>query len=94
MADLRIRAGKKEVQFQVTDATVMTGGMLASTIFERTRPYRPNLILRGPQDVIARVENAAPGDRLRIEGLWRPGVQDFSVASVGTPPPAQKPASP
>jgi hypothetical protein len=93
MADLQMGAGRKTVRFQVTDAIVTGGGVLPSAIFARIRPYTPNLILRGPQDLISRVENAAPGDRLRIMGLWRSGVRDFTVASVETPP-AEKPASP
>ncbi len=94
MADLLMRAGNKDVQFQVTDAIVTGGGVLPSTIFARIRPYRPNLVLRGSPDLIARIESAAPGDRLRIMGLWRSGARDFSVAAVETPPPAEKPASP
>src|SRR5215475_1046932 len=48
MANLLIRSGKKDVRFQVTAATVLSGGMLASQIFSRVRPYRPNFIFRGP----------------------------------------------
>src|SRR5262245_26277807 len=93
MADLEIGAGKKTVRFQVTDAMVTGDGVLPSTIFARIRPYRPNLTLRGPQDLSWRVGNAAPGDRLRIRGLWRAGVRDFTLASVETPL-AETPASP
>ncbi len=99
-ADLRIRAGEKDLRFQVTGATVLSGDMLPSAIFSRVRPYRPNFILRGKQEPIERVANAAPGDRLRILGAWRPGTRELQVSSVETPPgasapePAREPAKP
>ena len=84
MANLLIRAGKKDVRFQVTAATVLSGGMLASQIFSRVRPYRPNFILRGPEKVIGPFEHAEPGTQLRITGVWRAGGRDFMVSSIET----------
>ncbi len=81
-ADLRIRAGKKDMRFQVTAATVTSGDITPSTIFNRVRPYRPNFILRGKRELIQRIENAAPGDRFRIVGGWRSGSRDLMVSSV------------
>ena len=100
-ADLRLRAGQTEVRFQVTGATVTSGDILPSTIFNRVRPYRPNFVLRGKRELIERVEHAAPGDHLRIQGGWRPGSRDLLVSSVealespsgGAKPPSQ-PAKP
>jgi hypothetical protein len=82
MADLLIRAGKKDVRFQVTAATVLSGSMLAANIFSRVRPYRPNFILRGPQTVIGPFADAEAGTQLRMIGMWRPGSRDFMVASI------------
>jgi hypothetical protein len=93
-ADLRIRAGDKDVRFQVTGATVTSSDMLPSTIFNRVRPYRPNFILRGRRELIQRVEDAAPGDRLRIVGAWRPNSRDLMVSSVEATKPASEPAKP
>jgi hypothetical protein len=87
-ADLLIRAGKKDLRFQVTAATVLSGDVLPSAIFARVRPYRPNFILRGPQGLLEQVADAAPGARLRILGGWRPGSRDLLVSSVETPPSA------
>jgi len=81
-ADLRLRAGKTDVRFQVTEARVSSSSMLPSTIFNRVRPYRPNFILRGPRELIERVEKAAPGDHLRIVGGWRSGTRDLLLSSV------------
>jgi hypothetical protein len=93
-ADLRMRAGKTEVRFQVTGATVTSGSILPSTIFNRVRPYRPNFILRGKSELLERVAQAAPGDRLRIRGGWRPGSRDFLVSSVEALEPTSEPAKP
>lgn len=102
IADLQMRAGAKDVRFQVTRATVLSGNTMPATIFRRVRPYRPNFFLRGSQELVGRVENAADGDRLRIIGIWRPGSRNLMVATVepqpaATPPaatpPAEKPAA-
>ena len=82
MANLLIRAGKKDVRFQVTGATVLSGSMLASNIFSRVRPYTPNFILRGPRATIAPFEDAEAGTQLRLIGMWRPGSRDLLVASI------------
>src|SRR5262245_60530862 len=63
-ADLQLRVSGKDVRFQVTGATVLSGNMLAANIFNRVRPYRPNFILRGSKSVLARVANAEPGAHL------------------------------
>ena len=84
MADLRMRASGKDVRFQVTAATVLSGKLLPANVFSRVRPYRPNFILRGPQELLARVADAEPGARLRIMGKWRPGSQDLLVSSIET----------
>jgi len=82
MANLVLRAGRKNVPFQVTSATVLSGGTLAANIFSQVRPYTPNFILRGQRDLVGQIENAAPGARLRIIGNWVGGTRDFMVASV------------
>jgi hypothetical protein len=84
MANLLIRAGKKDVRFQVTGATILSGSMLAANVFNHVRPYRPNFILRGPQKVIGPLETAEPGTHLRIVGQWRPGGRDLMVSSIET----------
>ena len=81
-ADLQLRVSGKNVRFQVTGATVISGNMLAANIFNQVRPYRPNFILRGSKSVLARVANAEPGAHLRILGQWRPGSRDLMVSSV------------
>jgi hypothetical protein len=92
-ADLQLRAGGKNVRFQVTAATVLSGKTTASTIFSRVRPYTPNFILRGPQPLLAQVEDAAPGARLRIAGGWRPGSRDLLLSSIETLPSVETPPS-
>lgn len=92
-ADLQLRAGQKTLRFQVTTATVLSGEVMASTIFSRVRPYRPNFILRGQAALVGRVEGAAPGDRLRIVGAWRPGSRDLLLSSVEPAAEAAKPGS-
>jgi hypothetical protein len=90
-ADLQMRAGQRDVRFQVTHARVLQGDLSASAVFRQIRPFRPNFRLRGPQELIDRVGNAAPGAQLHIIGLWRRGSRDLSLSSVETPAPAQTP---
>ena len=92
MANLLIRAGSKDVRFQVTQTTVLAGNITPSSVFSRIRPFRPNFLLRGPRELIAKVEGAAPGDRLRIVGDWRSGSRNLAVATVEPQPAAAAPA--
>jgi len=94
VADLRLRAGQRDIRFQVTNARVIQGGISASSMFKQIRPYRPNFRLRGPQELIDRVGTAALGARLHIIGTWRMGSRDLFLASVDAPPPAETPSSP
>ena len=82
MADLRLRAAGEDVRFQVTGARMLTGSVSIQSFLNRVRPYSPNLILRGPKDLLARVAHAPRGAVLRITGSWRPGSQDLLVSSV------------
>jgi hypothetical protein len=94
-ADLLMRVGTKDVRFQVTAATVLSGDILAARIFDRVRPYRPNFILRAPQAVLTPIEEATPGARFRIQGAWRPGSRDLMVSSIeALSPAAEPPAKP
>jgi hypothetical protein len=80
------------VRFQVTNATVLSGKMMASAVFSQVRPLRPNFVLRGPQAQLDQVADAAPGTRLRIEGSWRSGSQDLLLSSVEAKADEAKPA--
>src|SRR5262245_1978995 len=83
MADLRLRAAGEDVRFQVTSARILSGSSMApANVFNQVRPYRPNFILRGPKDQLARVAHAPRGIVLRITGHWRPGSRDLLVSSV------------
>jgi hypothetical protein len=93
-ADLRLQAGHAAVRFQVTRARVSASSILPATVFSRVRPYRPNFILRGNRELIQRVEHAAPGDHLRIEGGWRSGTRDLLLWSVEPLKSPSEPAKP
>jgi hypothetical protein len=93
-ADLQLQAGQKNVRFQVTRARVSSSNILPATIFSRVRPYRPNFILRGRREQIKRVEQAAPGDHLRIVGGWRSGTRDLLLSSVEPLKSPSEPAKP
>jgi hypothetical protein len=84
MADLTLRAAQKNVQFQVTGASVTSGKLLPAQVFSRVRPYTPNFILRGPEKLVGVVAAAEAGAHLRMEGAWRPGTRDLLLSSVET----------
>jgi hypothetical protein len=87
-ADLTLRVGKADVRFQVTKATMLSGG-LAADVFDRVEPYKPNFTLRGPKELLARVTATPPGKQLVIIGQGRLGTRDLLVGSVESdaPPP-------
>ena len=87
-ADLKLRLGKTDLRFQVTKATMLSGG-LAADVFDRVVQYTPNFILRGPDELLARVTATPPGKRLVIVGQGRYGTRDLLVGAVESdaPPP-------
>ena len=92
MADLVLRANGKNVPFQVTSAAVLTGNMHAATVFNQVRPHRPNFFLRGDRSLLGKVQHAAPGSHLRIQGHWRSGTRDLMVSSIEASPAHRAPA--
>jgi hypothetical protein len=85
-ADLTLGAGGRDLRFQVTKATVLSGNLMAADFFDAVRPYRPNFNLRGPRELLDRFVGATPGTRLVISGQWVGGAaRDFLLASVETP---------
>jgi hypothetical protein len=86
MADLVLRANGTDVSFQVTSASVLTGNLHAATVFDRVRPYRPNFFLRGNRNLLVKVQHAAAGSHLRIQGHWRSGTRDLMVSSIEAAP--------
>ena len=80
-ADLTLRVDKTDQRFQVTKATLLSGG-LASNVFDRVAPYKPSFVLRGPPELLSRVGDAMPGTRLIIVGQWRAGARDLMVGSI------------
>ena len=88
MADLILQVDKANLRFQVTKATVLSGDRLASNVFDRVAPYKPNFILRGPKELLARVKDAPPRAPLVITGQWITRSRDFMVAAVEPGKPA------
>jgi hypothetical protein len=82
VADLTLGAGRNEVQFQVTNAAVITGASTIQAVFRHVRLYRPNFRLRGAQDLVAKIMKAAPAAQLRIIGTWRQGSRQLHLSSV------------
>jgi hypothetical protein len=82
MEDLTLRCATADVRFQVTDAVLLSGGGLASRVFDRVRPYEPNFFLRGSEALVKRVCGAEAGSTWRLVGMWRPGSRDLLLASV------------
>src|SRR5262245_34140436 len=93
VADLTLGAARQDVRFQVTNATVLSGGTSARAIFAQVRPYRPNFTLRGANELIATVANAAPRARLRMIGTWRAGSRQLHLSSVEALPSEATPAA-
>jgi hypothetical protein len=49
-------------------------------------PFDPSFIVTGPEDVVARLRDAAPGTVVRVEGLVTTGSRTYLLRSVGPPP--------
>ncbi|MDX2167785.1 MAG: hypothetical protein SF182_12000 [Deltaproteobacteria bacterium] len=81
-ADLMLRAGQRELRFQVTEARVIKGNSTGAIILREVRRFRPNFTLRGPAELVAKVADAPLGARLRLFGTTRLGERTLSLMSV------------
>jgi hypothetical protein len=81
-AELELSCDGATRRFQVTRGRVLSGDMMIAHVFDRLRPYKPSLFLRGPKDLVSRCVDAKPGDRLVIQGGWRPGSRDLLLSGI------------
>ena len=81
-ADLQLSCQGKTQRFQVTKGQLLGGDLLIASVYDRVRPYRPNFILQGPKELLARCAEAKPGDHLRVVGAWRGGSRNLNVSSI------------
>lgn len=81
-ADLQLSCQGKTQRFQVTKGQLLGGDQLIANVYDRVRPYRPNFILQGPKELLARCAEAKPGDHLRVVGAWRGGSRNLIVSSI------------
>src|SRR5262245_53401524 len=80
-ADLILRVDDADRRFQVTKATVLSGDRLASDVFDQVAPYKPNFVVRGPKELLARLKDATPGTPLVVTGQVMGRSRDFMVAA-------------
>jgi hypothetical protein len=88
-ADLALEADGRHYRLQVDEARVLAGSRLGADFLAEVAPYRPNLILRGPEPLLSRLRAAAAGDRLVIRGYHRHGVRDLQVSEIVVGPAAR-----
>ena len=85
-AELTIQWGGASHPFQVTKARLLSGDRLAASVLDEVRPYRPNFILRGPAELLGRLDEAGPERRVTITGQYRSGGRDLYVGAVELEP--------
>jgi len=62
-------------------------------LVETLLPKSPNLLVDGPKDVVAKLQNAANGSRVVVQGMLIPATRNWMIDSVKTLP-AGAPAPP
>jgi hypothetical protein len=72
----------------VTDARTIGGdnALDGKDVLNAVAPFDPNLIVAGPEALVARVRDAVPGTPLRIDGLVSIGSRTYLLRDVGPPP--------
>ena len=68
----------------VTDARTVGGDhpLDGKDVLNALAPFVPNLLIVGPQDLVSRLRGAAPGRRLRVEGLVDRGARTYYLRHV------------
>jgi hypothetical protein len=73
VVSLGLLGGRRQIRrwLAVSEARTIGGdnALLGRDVLERVAPLDPNFLVVGPAALLARVRDAPPGTRLRIEGL-------------------------
>jgi hypothetical protein len=87
-ADLLLERGKAHDRMQVEEARVITGDRSGPDVLAEAQARRPSFRLRGPVDLLARLDGAQPGEHVQMTGYLRSGSADLTLSSVvvGTKP--------
>jgi hypothetical protein len=82
----------------VTEARTVGGDnpVDGKDVLNAVAPFVPNLLIVGPKDLVARLRSAAPGTRLRIEGLVDRGSRTYYLRRIefDAEPTARRPRPP
>jgi hypothetical protein len=86
-ADLELDVDGRRQRFQVSAARILRGSRLGADLLAELSPHRPSLFLRGPEELLRRLADARPEDRVEITGYHRTGSRDLLVSDVRVAPP-------
>jgi hypothetical protein len=82
IADLTLRHGKQVIEFTLEEIWVLSGDAAGTDIVHEVEQYKPSMTLSGPAEMLDRLLNASPGQRLDVVGYYRRGQRMFMLSSV------------
>jgi hypothetical protein len=85
-ADLVLEHAGRRIRFQAESARVLQGDRSGQDFLDEVSADPPKLILQGPDEVLAKLEQAQPGDRVVLTGYHRSGSRTFALSSVEVEP--------
>lgn len=88
-ADWEIALEKGRLRFQLTRLAVMSGEATQSDVVNALAPYRPQVRVHGPTDMLAMLSAATPADDVSMLGyvVGVPGTTQLMISQVTVTPP-------
>ena len=82
IAELKLRDGNKTIDLTVAEIWVLSGNAVGVDILHEVEQYDPNMTVSGPSDVLGRLANASPDQRLDVTGYYRRGQRMLMLSGV------------
>lgn len=81
-ADLELEHGDDEDRMQVETARILMGDRSGPDVLAEASARRPAFRVRGPRQLLARLDAAEPGQHVEITGYIRSGSTELQASSV------------
>ena len=81
-ADLELEHGKVTARMQVETARVLMGDRSGPDVLAEASGRRPSFRLRGPRELLTRLDGARPGQHVEIAGYLRSGSPELELTAV------------
>ena len=82
IAELQLRHDRETIVFQVREIWVLSGNAAGVDVLHEVEPYKPNMTLTGPAEVVNHLVKASPDEQVDVIGYFRRGARMLMLSSI------------